>query len=97
MRDPVPSTDWWLIQWGAGAAAFTAILLAVRVAWMAGSNGLRWLWRLLRRLEEMSDDWLGDKEKGIPPMRERVAALEADRHRHPDSNAANGRPTRGRA
>jgi hypothetical protein len=44
----------------------------------------------------MSDDWLGDKEKGIPPMRDRVAALEAAKHTHPETNLDNGRPARGR-
>lgn len=68
----MPSTGWWLLDLGAAAVALVAILgAAVKVGQV-----LRAVWRTINRLNEVADDLLGDKAKGIPSMKDRVTAIE---------------------
>jgi hypothetical protein len=44
----------------------------------------------------VADLLLGDKAKGIPPMTDRLAALEAAKHTHPEPYVDNRSGRRGR-
>jgi hypothetical protein len=48
-------------------------------------------WRTIRRLNEVADDLLGDKAKGVPSMTQRMAAVERGQREHLDWHSARGR------
>lgn len=69
-----------------------AVLAAIKVVAMV----ITALWHAIGRMEAVADLLLGDKAKGIPPMTERLAALEAAKHTHPDPYTENRAARRGR-
>jgi hypothetical protein len=57
---------------GALSVAVVAILKAAKEGWAL----LKAAWRTIYRFNEVADDLLGDKAKGVLPMRERMLAME---------------------
>lgn len=87
----VPSTDWWLIRWGAAALAFVGLAGAVKLM----SIIVRDLWRAIERMNAVADVILGDKTKGQPPLDDRLKLLELASHTHQDPPRTDGiRPRR---
>ncbi len=65
------------IEWWAYVTAVCTALLAVLAVYRKVVKPvLRAIWRTIKRLNTMSDAFLGDREKGIPSLPERIAALE---------------------
>jgi len=56
----------------------------IRPVWRAA-------WRTIRRLNEVADQLLGDKAKGIPSMTDRMSALEKKLDEHLTWHSARGR------
>jgi hypothetical protein len=91
MGNAVPSTDWWL-----GLIAVCTGIVALLAAIKGVAMVIKALWHAIGRMEQVADLLLGDKVKGIPPMQERLAALEAAKHTHPEPHGHNGPTARGR-
>jgi hypothetical protein len=58
-----------------GTLIVVVLRKVVRPVWRAA-------WRTIRRLNQVADDLLGDKEKKIPSMTERMSALETKLDEH---------------
>lgn len=53
-----------VIAWGTAAGILAALL--------------RWGWRLTRKFHRMADQFLGDPDRGIPSLPDRVGAIEKE-------------------
>lgn len=79
-------------------------LIAVLTLLGLAARGLRRMWRAawrtIRRLNEVADDLLGDEQKGIPSMTDRVQMLDRRLAEHLEWHASPGgqpaRPVAGR-
>ena len=56
--------------------AACAVIVAVGSALVVITKAVKIVWRTIRRLGLVADQWLGDKDRGMPSMLERMVAVE---------------------
>lgn len=77
MGNPVSLDDWKAI--GIVCGALLALLSLLGIVWRKAVGPLwRAAWKMIRRMDRVADDLLGDPAKGIPSMADRMAKLERE-------------------
>lgn len=71
-----------LDAWQAIGIVCGALLAALTLLGLLYTKAVRPMWRGLRRLGQMADLFLGDKEKGLPSLPEQVEGLRAELRSH---------------
>ena len=71
-----------LDTWQAIGIVCGALLAALTLLGVLYTKAVRPMWRAFKRLGLMADLFLGDREKNLPSLPEKVDALRAELHAH---------------